>query len=67
MVQTMIRETKTLLLPRLVSYYFPFQGAECGILWGERQIPSSLHSLVGVTLLLWREEVRFRSLLITNS
>ena len=46
--RALMHDTKKLLLHRLVSYYFPFQGAECGILWAERQIPSYLHSLVGV-------------------
>ena len=69
MVRTlqMVSKSKKLLLPRLVSLYFPFQGDECGILWVERQIPSYLHSLVGVTLLLSHEEVSFRSLSISNS
>ena len=75
MVRVLIPKTKTLLPLRLVSLYFPFQGAECSILRAERQIPSYLHSIVGVILislqkdssLLWREEVRCRSLSNTNS
>ena len=75
MVRVLIPKTKTLSPLRLVSLHFPFQGSECGILWAERQISFYLHSLVGVILikptnrdspLLWREEVRIRSLSNTN-
>ena len=52
MVRIQNSKTKTLSLLRLVSLYFPFQGAECGILRGEPQIPSYLHSLVGVVLMM---------------
>ena len=48
MVRTPVHKTKKLSLPRFVSHYFPFQGAEWGMLWAERQILSYLHSLVGV-------------------
>ena len=51
MVRAMMSETKKLLLPRLVSFYFPFQGVEWGMLWGERQITSYLQSFVGVILM----------------
>ena len=48
MVRILNSKTKTLSPLRLVSLYFPFQGAGCGILWGERQIPSYSNSIVGL-------------------
>ena len=51
MVRALIHDTKKLSLPCLVSLYFPFQGVEWGILWGERQITSYLQSLLGVILM----------------
>ena len=59
MVRVLILVPKRLSLPRLVSLCFPFQGAECGILWAERQIPSYLHTLVGVTPIKPTKKLRF--------
>ena len=51
MVRILMRKTKKLSPRCLISFYFPFQGLEWGILWGERQITPYLQSLLGVILM----------------